>query len=145
MITAFDAIHDQADAETVLHRVRNALAPGGVFVMVDAKFSSRLEENIANPYAPMCYGISLLFCVPTSLADGGAGLGAMWGQERATAMLTDAGFTVQAVLDSPRPQNCIYVCAVSGTAGPASESRREVRDGRVVHMQAYADPADAPG
>jgi SAM-dependent methyltransferase len=80
VITAFDAIHDQAEPEVVLRRVRDALAPGGLFVMVDAKFSSRLEENLANPYAP-----------PTR------------------------GFRVEAVLDSPRPQNCIYVCALSGT------------------------------
>ena len=110
VITAFDAVHDQAAPETVLRRVREALAPGGVFVMVDAKFASRLEDNIGNPYAPMSYGISLLFCVPTTLATGGSGLGAMWGQELAREMLADAGFDDVRVLDSPRPQNCIYVC-----------------------------------
>jgi SAM-dependent methyltransferase len=110
VITAFDAIHDQAAPEAVLARVRDALAPDGVFVMVDTNFASRLEDNTANPYAPLSYGISLLFCVPTSIATGGSGLGAMWGQELAGAMLADAGFADVEVLDSPRPQNCIYVC-----------------------------------
>jgi SAM-dependent methyltransferase len=110
VITAFDAIHDQAAPETVLHRIREALAAHGVFVMVDTKFASRVEDNIGNPYAPMSYGVSLLFCVPTSVATGGSGLGAMWGQERACEMLAATGFTDVQVLDSPRPQNCIYVC-----------------------------------
>jgi SAM-dependent methyltransferase len=110
VITAFDAVHDQHSPAQVLRRVRAALQPGGVFVMVDAKFSSRLESNIGNPFAPLCYAISLLYCTPVSLADGGAGLGAMWGTELARQMLSDAGFTEVAVLDSPRPQNCIYVC-----------------------------------
>lgn len=84
VITAFDAIHDQRSPATVLERVHNALAPGGVFVMVDVKASSLLENNIGDPYAALNYGISLLFCLPTSLADGaGAGLGAMWGRELA--------------------------------------------------------------
>ncbi|MGH8964272.1 MAG: class I SAM-dependent methyltransferase, partial [Actinomycetes bacterium] len=106
VITAFDAIHDQAAPEEVLRRVR--LAPGGVFVMVDAKFATRLEDNLDNPYAPLTYGISLLFCVPTSIATGGTGLGALWGQELAHEMLAAAGFADVRVLDSPRPQNCIY-------------------------------------
>jgi 2-polyprenyl-3-methyl-5-hydroxy-6-metoxy-1,4-benzoquinol methylase len=110
VIAAFDAIHDQAAPEAVLRRVYGALAPGGVFVMVDTKFATRLEDNLRNPYAPLSYGISLLFCVPTSVATGGTGLGAMWGQELALEMLAGAGLTDVQVLDSPRPQNCIYVC-----------------------------------
>lgn len=110
VITAFDAVHDQHSPAQVLRTVRAALQPGGVFLMVDAKFSSYLENNVGNPFAPLCYAISVLYCMPVSLADGGAGLGAMWGTELARQMLSDAGFTDVAVLDSPRPQNCIYVC-----------------------------------
>jgi hypothetical protein len=77
VIMAFDAVHDQREPDRVLRQARAALAPGGVFVMVDAKFSSQLENNVGNPFAPLCYAISLLYCTPVSLADGGAGLGAM--------------------------------------------------------------------
>jgi hypothetical protein len=63
----------------VLRRVRAALAPGGVFVMVDAKFSSHLAGNAGNPLAALCYAISLMYCTPVGLDGGGAGLGAMWG------------------------------------------------------------------
>jgi SAM-dependent methyltransferase len=110
VITAFDAVHDQRSPEIVLAGVHDALAPGGVFVMVDARFSSHVQENVGNPHAALCYGISLLYCVPTALAGGGAGLGAMWGQQAALGMLAAAGFGDVQVLDSPRPQNCIYLC-----------------------------------
>jgi 2-polyprenyl-3-methyl-5-hydroxy-6-metoxy-1,4-benzoquinol methylase len=110
LITAFDAIHDQADPVAVLRKVNEALAPHGTFLMVDLKFSSHLEDNIGNPFAPMQYGISVMHCMTVSLAEGGAGLGGMWGQETAQRMLAEAGFTSIEVLDSPRPQNCIYVC-----------------------------------
>ena len=66
--------------------------------------------NIGNPFAPLYYGISLMHCMTVSLAYGGAGLGAVWGIEKAKAMLAEAGFGRVEVLDSPRPQNCIYVC-----------------------------------
>jgi SAM-dependent methyltransferase len=110
VILAFDAIHDQHAPQEVLRKVRAALADGGVFVMVDAKFSSHLEHNVGNPLAPLCYAISLMYCTTVSLADGGAGLGAMWGTERACRMLADAGFGRMDVLDTPRAQNCMFVC-----------------------------------
>lgn len=112
LITAFDAIHDQRDPATVLRRVREALAPGGVFFVVDFKFASDLEGNLPNPFAALYYGISLLHCMTVSLAEGGAGLGTVWGVELARRMLTEAGFASVEVFDSPRPQNCIYVCRV---------------------------------
>ena len=110
LITAFDAVHDQHSPQQVLAEIRAALAPGGVFLMVDAKFASDLAGNTGNPQAALCYAISLLYCVPVSLAGGGAGLGAMWGTEVARQLLAGAGFSQVQVLDSPRPQNCIYIC-----------------------------------
>ncbi len=110
LITAFDAIHDQVDPATVLRRVNDALAPGGVFLMIDFKFSSNVAENVGNPFAPLYYGISTMHCMTVSLAEGGAGLGTVWGVELARQMLKGAEFTRIDVVDSPRPQNCIYVC-----------------------------------
>jgi SAM-dependent methyltransferase len=110
LITAFDSIHDQRSPGQVLRGIHHALAPDGVFLLVDGNFSSHLERNLDNPYAPLSYAISLLFCLPTSRVDGGGGLGAVWGRELATEMLTAAGFTAIRVLDSPRPQTCVYVC-----------------------------------
>ena len=110
LITAFDAIHDQRDPDAVLQGVRRALADGGTFLMIDFKFSSHVERNIGNPYAPLYYGTSLMHCMPVSLAVGGKGLGTVWGEETARAMLREAGFGSIEVLDTPRPQNYMFVC-----------------------------------
>ncbi|SFW84777.1 class I SAM-dependent methyltransferase [Amycolatopsis australiensis] len=110
LITAFDAVHDQDRPDVVLRQVRRALAPDGLFFMVDTFFSSDVARNVGNPLAALTYSISLMYCTTTSLAEGGAALGAMWGTEKATEMLTDAGFGHVRVAASPRPQNCIYVC-----------------------------------
>jgi SAM-dependent methyltransferase len=110
LITAFDAIHDQREPETVLRSVRDALAPTGTFLMMEFKFSSEVHENIDNPFAPMYYGISLMHCTTVSLASGGPGLGAVWGEQTARRMLAEAGFSDVTVVDTPRPQNSIFVC-----------------------------------
>lgn len=110
LITAFDAVHDQVDPAAMLRRVRQALADDGVFLMLDFKFSSNLEDNVGNPFAALYYGVSTLHCMPVALAHGGAGLGTIWGTQLARRMLEEAGFSRVETLDSPRPQNCIYVC-----------------------------------
>jgi ubiquinone/menaquinone biosynthesis C-methylase UbiE len=110
LITAFDAIHDQKSPEAVLREINRALAPGGRFLMIEFKFSSRVEENIGNPFAPLYYGFSLMHCMPVSLAVGGRGLGAVWGEQTARELLAEAEFRTVRVLDTPRPQNCVFVC-----------------------------------
>jgi SAM-dependent methyltransferase len=110
LITAFDVIHDQAHPAAVLASIRSALADDGTFLMIDFKFSSRLENNLDNPFASLYYTISTMHCMTVSLAEGGDGLGTVWGVELAESMLRTAGFGEITVLDSPRPQNCIVVC-----------------------------------
>jgi SAM-dependent methyltransferase len=110
LILAFDSIHDQTVPETVLRRIRQALAKDGVFLMIDFKFASDVADNIGNRLAPIHYGISVMHCMTVSLAGGGPGLGTVWGIETAKGMLAEAGFGSVEVVDSPRPQNCIYIC-----------------------------------
>ncbi len=93
LITAFDAIHDQARPTQVLAIIARALRPRGIFLMVDIAASSELEENIDHPLAPFLYTISCNHCMTVSLALNGAGLGTMWGEQKARQMLNEAGFT----------------------------------------------------
>lgn len=93
LITAFDAIHDQARPTQVLSAIARALRPRGMFLMVDIAASSQLEENLDHPLAPFLYAISCNHCMTVSLASGGEGLGTMWGEQRARQMLGAAGFT----------------------------------------------------
>jgi SAM-dependent methyltransferase len=93
LITAFDAIHDQAQPARVLAGIAQALRPDGVFLMVDIGASSHLHENMEFPLAPLMYTISCMHCMTVSLALDGTGLGAMWGERKAREMLAEAGFT----------------------------------------------------
>ena len=54
--------------------------------------SSDLAQNVSHPLGPMLYTISALHCMTVSLALGGMGLGAVWGEQLARSMLADAGF-----------------------------------------------------
>ena len=92
LVTAFDVIHDQAEPARVLENVRAALRPDGVFLMQDIRTSSHLENNIEHALGPFLYTISYNHCMTVSLAQGGAGLGTMWGEELALEMLAKAGF-----------------------------------------------------
>lgn len=93
LITAFDVIHDQAKPHDVLGEVARALTPDGTFLMVDIRASSELQDNLGHPFAPFLYGISTMHCMTVSLALNGAGLGTVWGEQKALAMLREAGFT----------------------------------------------------
>ena len=92
-ITTFDAVHDQARPDLVLAGIAEALRPGGVYLCVDTSASSKLAENLGHPLGPFLYTVSCMHCMTVSLADGGMGLGTMWGEQTAHAMLREAGFT----------------------------------------------------
>jgi ubiquinone/menaquinone biosynthesis C-methylase UbiE len=92
-ITAFDAIHDQTRPLDALRSVHAMLRPAGGFSMVDIAANSRLAANREHPMGPFLYAVSLMHCMPVGLADGGMGLGMMWGRQRAAAMLREAGFS----------------------------------------------------
>lgn len=110
LVTAYDAIHDQAHPDRVLAGIRKALKPEGVFLMQDIRMSSRLENNLDHPLAPFIYTISCMHCMTVSLAQGGVGLGAAWGRELALKMLAEAGFRDVSVHELPHDaMNDYYV------------------------------------
>ncbi|EPX78520.1 class I SAM-dependent methyltransferase [Litoreibacter arenae] len=92
LVTAFDAVHDQADPKRFLRLIQRSLRPDGVFLMQDIGGSRDLEKNIANPFAPLLFMISSMHCTPISIGQGGPGLGAMWGVETAEEYLAETGF-----------------------------------------------------
>lgn len=109
-ITAFDAIHDQARPDFVLKAISDALKPDGCFLMQDIDASSNVYKNLEHPVGALLYTISCMHCMTVSLAQGGLGLGAVWGVEKAQQMLEDAGFRDVAIHRLPHDfQNCYYV------------------------------------
>jgi 2-polyprenyl-3-methyl-5-hydroxy-6-metoxy-1,4-benzoquinol methylase len=91
-ITTFDAIHDQARPLNVLRGIHQALQPDGVYLMQDISGTSYLHKDIEHPLGTLLYTVSCMHCMTVSLAQGGAGLGAMWGEEKTRAYLQQAGF-----------------------------------------------------
>ena len=91
--------------------IRDALRPDGTFLMVDIAASSHLERNLENPLAPFLYTVSTMHCTTVSLAQGGEGLGACWGEEKARELLAEAGFTsIEVSTVDADPFNLYYVC-----------------------------------
>ncbi|MBA4453167.1 MAG: class I SAM-dependent methyltransferase [Nitrosopumilaceae archaeon] len=110
LVTAFDAIHDQAAPAKVLQNIRGAVKEQGIFLMQDIGSSSQLENNKTHPLGPFLYTVSCLHCMTVSLALNGHGLGAMWGKEKATEMLNEAGFSKVNVKQLPHdPINYYYI------------------------------------
>lgn len=114
LVTAFDAIHDQAQPARVLQNIHRSLRPGGILLMADAKASSHLEDNVGVATNTYRYTVSLMHCMPVSLGLDGAGLGTMWGRQLAMSMLADAGFAdVEFTEIAEDPSNYYYIATKS--------------------------------
>jgi 2-polyprenyl-3-methyl-5-hydroxy-6-metoxy-1,4-benzoquinol methylase len=111
LITTFDAIHDQAKPMNVLKGIRRAIKPDGVFLAQDIKGSCHHHLNVDHPIGTLLYTLSCMHCMTVSLAQGGDGLGAMWGRETAERFFLEAGFSTVEVHElSHDIQNNYYVC-----------------------------------
>jgi 2-polyprenyl-3-methyl-5-hydroxy-6-metoxy-1,4-benzoquinol methylase len=92
LVTTFDAVHDQAKPLNVLQGIYRTLKADGVYLMQDIRGSSYVYNNLGHPIGTFIYTISTMHCMTVSLAQGGEGLGAMWGEEKARQYLKETGF-----------------------------------------------------
>lgn len=100
LVCFFDAVHDMGDPVGALAHARNVLSADGEVFAVEPYAEDRLEDNLDNPVAAVFYAASSCICVPTSVSQGGAALGAQAGPARLTGTFTDAGFTTAQVAAS---------------------------------------------
>jgi SAM-dependent methyltransferase len=108
VITTFDVIHDAVDPLGLLRAIRQALRPGGTYVCLDINCSDKLEEN-AGPLGAMFHGFSVLYCMTTSLARGGAGLGTVGLPEsKLKELATEAKFGSVRRVPLENPFNNLY-------------------------------------
>ncbi len=92
LVTSFDVVHDSADPPALLRSIRTALRPAGIYLCLEPRCEDRLEDNFGARGATL-YCISALYCMTTSLAQGGVGLGAAGLPEsRLRTLCLDAGF-----------------------------------------------------
>jgi 2-polyprenyl-3-methyl-5-hydroxy-6-metoxy-1,4-benzoquinol methylase len=91
-VTTFDAIHDQAQPLHVLRGIQRTLRADGVYLMQDISGTSHVHKDVEHPLGTLLYTVSCMHCMTVSLAQGGEGLGAMWGEEKTREYLQRAGF-----------------------------------------------------
>ena len=93
LVTTFDALHDMGDPVGAAKRVHEALAPDGVWLLVEPAAGDSVEDNL-NPVGRAYYGFSTLLCTPASLSQPvGAALGTQAGPARIRDVTTAAGFS----------------------------------------------------
>jgi SAM-dependent methyltransferase len=74
VVSTLDVVHDAVDPAGLVAGIRRSLADDGVYLMLEINCADDPAEN-RGPLATVMYGFSLLYCMTTSLAHGGAGLG----------------------------------------------------------------------
>jgi len=86
------ALHDVASPPRLLSAIRRALKPDGIYVCLDANVSDKLEENFG-PVGTVFHGVSVLYCMTTSLAHGGEGSGRLGlHEQKLQELCAEAGF-----------------------------------------------------
>lgn len=91
-VTTFDAVHDQAQPLRLLKGIHRTLADDGVYLMQDISGTGHLHGDMEHPIGTLLYTVSCMHCMTVSLAQGGEGVGAMWGELMTREYLERAGF-----------------------------------------------------
>jgi len=88
----FDALHDMGDPVGAARHIRESLAPGGTFMLVEPMAGDSMAENM-HPLGQIFYAASCTVCTPNSLSqEVGLGLGAQAGEKRLAEVCREAGF-----------------------------------------------------
>ena len=93
LVTTFDVVHDSVDPRGLLKAIHQGLKVDGSYLIQEINGSDNLLEN-AGPVGSLFYGFSVLYCLTSSLAGGGEGLGAVGlGETKLREFATEAGFS----------------------------------------------------
>ncbi|MEM3161242.1 MAG: class I SAM-dependent methyltransferase [Nitrososphaera sp.] len=92
MVAFFDCLHDMGDPAGAAAYVRKTLKNDGTWLIVEPLAGDKLEDNL-NPLGRLFYSASATICVPASLAQDGAALGAQAGEAKLRQVVTAGGFT----------------------------------------------------
>lgn len=108
LVTAFDVLHDAPDVVALLGRIRRCLTPDGVLLVLESQASTDPLDN-AGPAATVLYATSVLYCIPTSLAEGGQGLGTLGlPASRLRDLCGEVGFRSLRPVPTMGPFNALY-------------------------------------
>ncbi|PZC48477.1 MAG: DNA-binding response regulator, NarL/FixJ family [Chloroflexi bacterium] len=129
LMLAFGMLHDTPNPAKIVAAIARIIAPQGLFIATEIAASSRLERNLGLPLIEVMYDLSLMHCVPHSVASGGEGLGALWGQEATRALLEAAGLSVQIVRSESDAFHNYFIATPQAGIGPADPSGAVRRTG----------------
>jgi 2-polyprenyl-3-methyl-5-hydroxy-6-metoxy-1,4-benzoquinol methylase len=108
VVTTFDVLHDSVDPRGILSAIRSALSSDGRYICLEINCADRPQDNLG-PLGTVLYGLSLAYCLPVSLAEGGAGLGTLGLPEsRLSELATEAGFSKVRRVPIDDPFNSVY-------------------------------------
>lgn len=91
-VATFDVVHDAVDPVGLMGAIRRSLRSDGTYLVQEINLSGELRDNL-RPLGKMAYSVSTLYCMTTSLAHGGAGIGAAMGEAKARELAAAAGFS----------------------------------------------------
>jgi hypothetical protein len=108
IVTTFDVVHDAVDPRGLLRAIRAAVKDDGSYLMLEINCADRHEDN-AGPLAAMFYGFSVFYCMTTSLAHGGEGLGTCgMPAAKVRELCAEAGFATVERVPIENPFNALY-------------------------------------
>ncbi len=114
LITAFDVLHDIANLQAVLQSIRQGIRQrphypsDGTFLLLEINSAESLGAN-AGPVGTILYGTSVMYCLPTAIANGAEGLGTLGMPEsKVRSLCGAAGFTIIRRLPFDNPFNVLY-------------------------------------
>jgi SAM-dependent methyltransferase len=108
VVSAFDVVHDAADPDRLLTAIRGALDPEGLLLVLEMHSADDPAENVG-PLATIQYGVSVLYCMTTSLAQGGAALGTCGlPAGRLRDACAKAGFAGVDAIECDDPMSALY-------------------------------------
>ena len=107
-VACFDLIHDMIDPLEGMKNIRDAVKDDGIFVLMDIKCEDDPADN-KGPMVPFMYAMSLHFCMTTSLANNGAGLGTVGLPEgKVKEYCKQVGFNKVKRIEIDHPLNAVY-------------------------------------
>jgi 2-polyprenyl-3-methyl-5-hydroxy-6-metoxy-1,4-benzoquinol methylase len=93
LVMTFDCLHDMGDPVGAATHIKEALAPDGVWMIVEPIAADDLAGNL-NPVGRLYYGFSTFLCVPNAKFQGASHpMGAQAGQATIRQIVTEAGFS----------------------------------------------------
>jgi SAM-dependent methyltransferase len=108
VISTYDVIHDAVDPQGLLKAIRQGLKDDGTYICLDINCADDPADN-EGPLAAMFYGFSMLYCMTTSLAHDGEGLGTCGLPEsKLRELCEEAGFSEVRRVEMENPFNNLY-------------------------------------